>query len=144
MKFKHNPHPVTVQRVIKPFIPSKPQKSKITLLNELVAVFVTKSVGNMWCAYLFCFIALVSFGQVINALKHGDMLSAVAWLSQTFLQLVLLPIIIVGQDVQARESEKRANRTYEDAEAILHEALEIHRHLEHLDENITSIDKRIS
>jgi hypothetical protein len=49
---------------------------------------------------------------------------------QTFLQLALLPIIIVGQNVQAAAADRRAEDTYKDAEAVLHEAIEIQKHLE--------------
>ena len=57
----------------------------------------------------------------------------IAWVSSNFLQLVLLPVIIVGQNLQARAADKRALQTYQDAEAVLHEALEIQRHLESQD-----------
>jgi hypothetical protein len=42
---------------------------------------------------------------------------------------VLLPVIIVGQNLQAKASDKRAESTYKDAEAVLHEAIEIQKHL---------------
>ena len=51
------------------------------------------------------------------------------WIAQTFLQLVLLSIIIVGQNVQASASDERAENTFQDAEAVLHEALQIQEHL---------------
>jgi hypothetical protein len=53
----------------------------------------------------------------------------VSWISQTFLQLVLLSIIIVGQNVLAAAADKRAEATYEDADAVLHTSMEIQRHL---------------
>ena len=53
----------------------------------------------------------------------------VQWIAQRFLQLVLLSIIIVGQNVQAAASDERAENTYQDAEAVLHEALQIQDHL---------------
>ena len=52
-----------------------------------------------------------------------------AWIAQTFLQLVLLPIIIVGQNVQAAAADARAEATYEDAAAVLEEAKQIQAHL---------------
>jgi hypothetical protein len=63
----------------------------------------------------------------------------VAWVAQTFLQLVLLPIIIVGQNIQAEASDKRAEQTYNDAEAVLHEAVEIQRHLSAQDARLEEI-----
>jgi hypothetical protein len=62
----------------------------------------------MWAAYLFAIIALVSLPQTILALLKGDTVIAVIWLSQSFLQLVLLPIIIVGQNVISASQDARA------------------------------------
>ncbi|HEX6511909.1 MAG TPA: hypothetical protein VF157_06400, partial [Chloroflexota bacterium] len=50
-------------------------------------------------------------------------------ISQTFLQLVLLSVIMVGQNVQSMAADKRAEATYEDADAVLHEAVKIQEHL---------------
>jgi tetratricopeptide (TPR) repeat protein len=75
--------------------------------NTYLAVLITKSVGSMWCAYLFGLIALISLPA---AIASHDPFIIISWIAQTFLQLVLLPIIIVGQNVQAATSEE-ANRT---------------------------------
>jgi hypothetical protein len=58
----------------------------------------------------------------------------VLWTSSEFLQLVLLPIIIVGQNIQAKASDARAEETYNDAEAIMHECLQLQTHLHAQDE----------
>src|SRR5579871_2303245 len=79
--------------------------SPIGHFNTRVAVGITKTVGSMWCAYAFALLALVSLP---SALATGDRIIIVAWIAQTFLQLVLLPIIIVGQNVQAAASDARA------------------------------------
>ena len=73
-------------------------------------------------------------GQRPPAFKTGNSLIIVAWIAQTFLQLILLPIIIVGQNVRAAAADKRAQDTYKDAEAVLHEAIEIQKHLKAQDE----------
>ena len=65
------------------------------------------------------------------------------WLSSSFLQLVLLPIIIVGQNIQARAADKRAEETYQDAEAVLHESTQIQAHLAAQDAAISSILARL-
>lgn len=57
-----------------------------------------------------------------------------AWIAQTFLQLLLLPIMIVGQNVQAAASDQRAEDMHKDAEAVLHEALQIQAHLQAQDD----------
>jgi len=94
--------------------------------NGKLGLFLTTIVGTMWAAYLFTVLAIVSFP---SAIRSGDSIIIVAWISQTFLHLVLLPIIIVGQNIQAKAADKRAEQTYKDAEAIMHECLQIQAHL---------------
>jgi hypothetical protein len=67
----------------------------------------------------------------------------VAWVAQTFLLLVLLPVIIVGQNLQAADAEKRAIATYDDAGAILEEAKEIQSHLSSQDQALNHLIDRI-
>jgi hypothetical protein len=83
--------------------------------NAKFAVLITRLVGTMWCAYLFTLIALLGLNA---ALKPGGE-GIVAWIAQTFLQLVLLSVIMVGQNVQSIASDKRAEGTFEDAVKIL-------------------------
>jgi hypothetical protein len=104
--------------------------------NARAGLLITVIVGTMWCAYLFTALALVS---APSAFKTGDKITIVAWIAQTFLQLVLLPIIIVGQNIQAKASDKRAQATYDDADAVLHEALMIQKHLETQDAELERI-----
>jgi hypothetical protein len=94
----------------------------------------------MWAAYIFFAITLISLPAVI---MKGDPVLIVAWIAQTFLQLVLLPIIIVGQNIQAAAAEKRAVMTYEDAAAVLDEAIKIQKHLDHQDESLTQLITRL-
>jgi hypothetical protein len=86
--------------------------------NGRIGLFITSIVGTMWAAYIFTIISLISLP---SALTSGQLLIIISWIAQTFLQLVLLPVIIVGQNIQGRASDKRAIETYKDAEAILHE-----------------------
>ena len=108
----------------------------IRRFNRWLAVKVTNGVGTMWCAYAFAALALVSLPAAI--LSRNPVL-IVSWISQTFLQLVLLSIIIVGQNVLAAASDKRAEATYEDADAVLHTALQIQAHLAAQDGEIEKI-----
>ncbi len=96
-------------------------------LNDKIGLGITKRVGTMWAAYVFFALTLVSLPA---ALTSGNLIVIVSWVAQTFLQLVLLPVIIVGQNIQANEAEKRAIATYDDATAILEEAKQIQKHLE--------------
>lgn len=98
--------------------------SPIGLFNTRVAVIITSAVGSMWCAYIFALIALVSLPA---ALRSGDPIIIIAWIAQTFLQLVLLPIIIVGQNVQAAASDARAQSDHDTLIAIHTLTSEVHR-----------------
>ena len=74
--------------------------------NTWLAVTVTKSVGTMWAAYLF---TLIAIGGAVAVVTQNALLTALSVLiSQTFLQLVLLPIIIVGQNVISEAQDARA------------------------------------
>lgn len=89
--------------------------------NAKFAVLITRLVGTMWCAYLFAVIALIGLGP---ALKPGGE-GIIAWIAQTFLQLVLLSVIMVGQNVQSLAADARAANTFKDAETIL-DRLDLH------------------
>jgi hypothetical protein len=104
--------------------------------NAKVGLKITVVVGTMWCAYLFTALTLVS---APSAFKTGNTLIIVAWIAQTFLQLVLLPIIIVGQNVQAAAADARAQATFDDAAAVLEEAKQIQAHLAAQDAEIAKI-----
>ena len=108
----------------------------IARLNARIGLKITLVVGTMWCAYLFTLLALVS---APSALKTGNKLIIIAWIAQTFLQLVLLPIIIVGQNVQAAAADARSEATYNDASAVLEEAKQIQAHLAAQDAAIEKI-----
>jgi hypothetical protein len=109
--------------------------------NGRLAVLITKGVGNMWCAYVFTLLALVSLPA---AVASHDPVVLVSWISQTFLQLVLLAVIMVGQDVQGRAADKRAELTFEDAAATLDHALQLEDHLQHQDQHLAEQDKTLS
>jgi zinc ribbon protein len=139
--FTHIPHPHIALR--KEHGPLKrrdlmPHDGAMQRFNTFLALKITSAVGTMWCAYLFAMLALVSLPEAVR----GGTATLIAWIAQTFLQLVLLSIIIVGQKVDGAASDKRAADTYNDAEAILHEAIQIQEHLAAQDKVLTDlIDK---
>jgi len=104
--------------------------------NARVGLKITLIVGTMWSAYIFTLLALVSAPAAFHS---GDRIIIVAWIAQTFLQLVLLPIIIVGQNVQAAAADTRSLATYNDASAVLEEAKQIQVHLKVQDDAIRQI-----
>ncbi len=137
--YNYKPHPHVEARKDK-HPAAKPNRHKVPL-NNRIGLGITKRVGTMWAAYVFFGLTLVSLPSV---LATGQTIAIVGWVAQTFLQLVLLPIIIVGQNLQAAESEKRAIATYEDAGAILEEAKEIQTHLSDQDKALTHLVERMS
>ena len=109
---KHKPHPWIAERAkTGPHLTANERLG----LNGRLALIITNMVGTMWCAYLFALIAFISFPAAIR----GGTATTISWIAQTFLQLVLLSIIMVGQKVAAKASDKQAEQTYKDAEALL-------------------------
>ncbi len=117
--FTHIPHP-HLERRREMFLKAKQEANGF---NSKLAVHITNVVGTMWCAYAFACLALISFPA---ALRAGTAV-LVAWFAQTFLQLVLLSIIMVGQKVSAAKSDKQLEQTYYDAEALLQVSDDMHK-----------------
>ena len=84
--------------------------NRINSFNRRVAEKITAFVSTMWCAYIFAAIALISLPA---AIRTGDVVIIVAWVAQTFLQLVLLSIIMVGQQVSSASVEQIILETHE-------------------------------
>jgi len=124
--YEHIQHPCTTLHLTgRAPKPPKVNDGRVGL-NGKVGLLITTLVGTMWCGYIFAIVALLSLPSAITS---HNLTIIIAWISSNFLQLVLLPIIIVGQNLQAKASDQRAVLTYEDAEAVLHEAVQIQQHL---------------
>jgi hypothetical protein len=83
--------------------------SKVSSFNQRIAEKITEFVSTMWCAYIFAALALISLPA---AIRSGDVVVIVAWVAQTFLQLVLLSIIMVGQKVSSQSVEQMIKETH--------------------------------
>lgn len=105
-----------------------PEHSAYARFNKKIALTITRWVGSMTCAYTFGLLALVSLPAVLTAALHvrwfpgwlvaAGLIALVSWLAQTFLQLVLLSVILVGSNVSAAAGDARAAKTFEDTEII--------------------------
>jgi hypothetical protein len=140
--YVHTPHERTkaiLGGTVKPTNHLAISKDMLGKGNSWLAIKITNAVGTMWCAYVFAAIAIVGLPAALRPGGEG----IIAWIAQTFLQLVLLSIIIVGQNIQSAASDKRAESTYKDAEAVLHEAIEIQSHLAAQDAVLTSLATRL-
>lgn len=136
VNFEHVEHPHIEERKKKG--PTKVREKRKDL-NSKIALALTTAVGTMWCAYAFACLALFALP---DALK-GGMFPLIQWVSQTFIQLVMLSVIMVGQNILGQAADKRAEATYKDAEATFHEAREIQKHLQEQDTAINAILDRI-
>ena len=108
-------------------------------INGRVALLVTTTVGTMWCAYMFAVLAFIALPSALG----GGILPLIQWISQTFIQLVMLSVIMVGQNILGKASDKRADMTYKDAEAIFAEAQQIQAHLKEQDEALNTVLDKI-
>jgi len=115
--------------------------SVVTRFNAWLAVKVTNGVGTMWCAYAFAALALISLPTAIQS--HSAVV-LVSWISQTFLQLVLLSVVIVGQNILADEAERRADATSRDADAVLHETVKLQEHMAAQDRVLGDVSDRLA
>jgi len=134
--FDHQPHPRVAER--KKSGPPKSTDEHVGI-NGRVALILTTTVGTMWCAYAFGVLALVALPDAL----HGGPLLIIQWVSQTFIQLVMLSVIMVGQNILSRAADKRADMTYQDADATLHEAEQIQAHLQAQDDALNALLDKI-
>lgn len=123
--FKHIPHPRIAQREHDK--PVKVDDERVGV-NGKVALIITSVVGTMWAAYVFAIIGVTGIAAAVT--NSVTVVLIVGAVSGYFLQLVLLPIIIVGQNIQGKAADKRSEQTYNDAEAILSECLQLQQHLQ--------------
>jgi hypothetical protein len=96
-------------------------------LNERIAILLTKAVGTMLCAYVFALLAVVGFPGM-----GASPTAYVQWVSQTFIQLVMLSVIMVGQRLLGRHQELQSDQQFEmtrkmyaDAETVIAQCNEI-------------------
>ncbi len=87
--------------------------------NDKLAVKITKVVGTVWTGYVFALLSFFSLPAILHLvfpkstifpqwLISVSLIALIAWVSQNFLQLVLLPIIMVGQNVIQSQQDAKA------------------------------------
>ena len=110
---------------------NKEHREKLSILDK-VALSITKMVGTMWCAIAFTIIALIGLPYALNS----GTAETITWIVQTFLQLVLLSVILAGQNLQNRHSELRADADYENNINVKKDAEIIMKRLDDLEKKI--------
>lgn len=136
--YRHEPHPHLKARARRG--PAKVADQHRPGISGRIALRLTAAVGTMRAAYLFACLALVALPAVLgyNWLPSRTLL-IVGWVSQTFIQLVMLAVLQLGQNLQAAGADALAEATFRDAEAILHEVQEVQRHLAAQDAILTRL-----
>lgn len=126
--FAHIPHPWIEQR--KRHKPPQAHHEHIGFNGRLGAL-ITRAVGTMWAfyvaaAFMALWMALATWGPL-----HGIDPYPFPFLLflGNIVQLLLMFVIMVGQQVLGAAADKRAIQTYQDAEAILHECIRLQDHL---------------
>src|ERR1019366_8305631 len=94
-------------------------------INQKIAIALTKGVGTMVCAYLFALLAIIGFPGFSASPTQW-----VQWTSQTFIQLVMLSVIMVGQSVQGRKQELQAEQQYQTTVKTYADTEQIMQHLD--------------
>lgn len=101
--------------------------------NDWLAVHVTLGMSTMWCVYLFAVIALL---PLLLAFTHDF----VFYLSSAIIQLVALPLIMVGQNRLSAASEARAAEDHTHISGILNDLQEDVVEMRHVDGRLAAIE----
>ena len=143
MDFVHDPHPHTEKRKLK--APPMVADEHVGFNGRLAAA-ITRSVGTMWAVYIafaiqITWMALATLG--IWLFGRDPYPFAFLLFLSNIVQLLLMFVIMVGQQVLGQASDKRAVVTYQDAEAILHECIQMQKHLTAQDRALAGLIKRM-
>jgi hypothetical protein len=112
---------------------------KINDWLDNIAVKITSTVGSMWCAIIFSIIALTSLPSTMaQSIQTASIAPLIQWIAQTFLQLVLLSIILKGQNIGSAQLDRVIERIDENT-AKTEAAAE---RIEHIVEIIEQIDEK--
>ena len=82
---------------------------RINQALNTAGIAITAAVGTMWMAVAFAALTFVSLPGVI---AQHNLVDIVQWVAQTFLQLVLLSVIMVGQNAQGVTTERMIRDTH--------------------------------
>lgn len=136
--YLHMPHPHTTHHAA-----ARHEDEQASAgFNQRIAVRLTTIVGSMSTAYSFILLALIGLAGILGWLPPVALV-LVAWFSQTFLQLVLLPVISVGQNVLGRKAEIQADEAYKFTINSYHDIEQVMAHLDMQDQKIVEILEKI-
>ena len=139
------------QRKDNPFLEERKESGPVTAsdvinsFNDKVAMKLTNTIGSM---KMFWFMASVMalWMAGIGELLFNDPypFSLMLLIFAGVFQALAMVAIMVGQNILSKASDALSEMTYKDAEAILDEVEEIHEHLHHQDQILTSLLENIN
>lgn len=129
--YKHQPHPHKPRNVNHIHAEEHAKAG----FNQRLAVAITRMTGTMACAYAFAVLALLGF-PALSAFFNPLIAIYIIWVSQTFIQLCMLPILSVGQSVLSRKQELQADEQYERTKKIYADIVQIMEHLDAQDHEL--------
>jgi uncharacterized membrane protein len=104
-----------------------PDATRYQHFNKRIAIWITKNAGSMtffWVCWIICLTILPSclaaagymHGKAFYLTFGFELL--MTWFASTVLELVLMPAIMVGQNIQSAASDVRSSKQFEDTEDI--------------------------
>lgn len=91
--------------------------------------WIVKNIGTMYFFYFCCILA-------VSPLFFTGLLPIVQFVSSAFLQLVLLPLIVISQNLQSQHAELRADEDFRVNVKAEKEVEEIKRRLEAIERKL--------
>ena len=98
-KIKSHPHVINPKDLI------KKEEGSFYKFNQKFAVWIGTHVGSMYCFYLFNVIALLS---AKSAFQTHNLVPIINWVSSNWIQLILLPAIMVAQNIAQDATEAKS------------------------------------
>ncbi len=148
MEYKHNPPTLAELRAYrKPIRNDRIEHLQTLSFSERFAVFIHKQVGSLGFFLLLIFwtTGWLSWNIWVPAEWRFDPGPAfVIWLFiSNILQLILLPVIMVGQNIEGRAAEWRAQMDFEINKKAEHEIEVIIAHLENQNELLLELVRKV-
>lgn len=148
MEYKHNPPSLAELREMRPPIRQTRHETKLRFtLLEKFALVVTRAVGTIGFFFLLTFWTLGWLAWNLYApvhLRFDPAPAFVIWLfASNTIQLVLLPLIMVGQNLEGKFSEQRAQMDFEINKKAEQEIEVVVAHLENQNELMLEVLRKL-
>lgn len=148
MEYKHNPPSLAELRKYRAPVKNDRTEHKMNLSpSERFAVFMHRHVGSIGFFFLILVWTIGWLGWNMFApgpYRFDPAPAFVIWLfASNILQLILLPVIMVGQNIEGRASEWRAQMDFEINKKAEHEIEVVIAHLENQNEMLLEIMRKI-